>query len=78
MAKFEAVKNLFESIAGIDWKWEDQVADEHGVLFSRISKTAAGLNIFNEADWPAIISFLKPGIIALDQFWLEARDVFEY
>jgi hypothetical protein len=28
-------------------------------------------------DWPAIISFLKPRIIALDAFWSQAKYGFE-
>jgi hypothetical protein len=35
------------------------------------------VNIFHEADWPAIISFLKPRIMALDEFWEIAKNVIE-
>jgi hypothetical protein len=30
-----------------------------------------------EGDWPAIISFLKPRIIALDEFWENVKPGFE-
>jgi hypothetical protein len=29
----------------------------------------------NEADWPVIISFLKPRIIGLDEFWGIAKEI---
>ena len=35
------------------------------------------VNIYNENDWPAIISFLKKNIIALDSFWNEYKPAFE-
>jgi hypothetical protein len=78
MEKFRSLKNIFESIAGSDWHWENNVVDEHGVLYSRIGKSQQGLDIFKEEDWPAIISFFKPAIMALDKFWFEAKDIFEF
>jgi len=35
------------------------------------------VNILKENDWPAIISFLKPRIIALDKFWILVKDSFD-
>jgi len=34
------------------------------------------VNIFDTNAWPAIISFLKPRIIALDKFWSLVKDGF--
>ncbi len=74
--KFMALKMLFDEIAGDDWDWELHNVDEDGKTVSRIITRLEGVNIFNEADWPSIISFLKPGLIAVDQFWHLAKDHF--
>lgn len=59
---------------GEEWKWQLDSADEDGKTFSRIGTRITGVNIFNKADWPAIISFLKPRMIALDAFWWQVRE----
>lgn len=35
-----------------------------------------GVNIFREADWPEIISFLKRQLIVIDSFWFARKDLF--
>ncbi|MFC7667142.1 hypothetical protein ACFQT0_06705 [Hymenobacter humi] len=35
------------------------------------------VNLFSRDDWPALISFFKPRIIALDAFWADAQYTFE-
>ncbi len=74
--KFKALKTMFDEIAGDDWDWELHSIDEDGKTVSRIITRLEGVNIFNEADWPSIISFLKPRLLALDQFWHLAKDHF--
>lgn len=74
--KFETLKKMFLEIAGTEWDWELHSIDEDSKPVSRIITRLQGVNIFNEADWPAIISFLKPRMIALDQFWHLAKDHF--
>ena len=53
------------------------VADEDGMVISRIGTTKTGVSVFNNDDWPAIISFLKPRLIALDSFWSLAKNSFD-
>ncbi|MEO7984165.1 MAG: DUF4268 domain-containing protein, partial [Bacteroidota bacterium] len=74
---FLQVKNLFSQAMGEAWDWKAAQPDEDGQIISRINKTLNGVNIFNDNDWPAIISFLKQRIMALDQFWMEVKDGFE-
>lgn len=69
-------RTLLEQISGGTWHWQLLVPDEHGQLVSRIERTLDGVNIFSENDWPAIISFLKPAIISLDEFWTGVKDSF--
>jgi len=75
--QFVAFKTLFEDALGEKWDWETNAVNEYGVPLSRIYKTLPAVNIFNQQHWPAIISFLKPRIIALDQFWTDVKPIFE-
>ncbi|MBS1566426.1 MAG: DUF4268 domain-containing protein, partial [Bacteroidetes bacterium] len=35
------------------------------------------VNVFSQDQWPAIISFLKPRLVALDAWWQMAKPGFE-
>ncbi len=74
--QFQALKHLLEAHTGETWTWEP-VFEDQGRVVSRIGTTISGLNIFRQEDWPGLISFLKPRILALDQFWSEAQYGFE-
>lgn len=71
------LKNLLHQNTGLTFNWQAAVADEHGQVISRISNTLTGVSLQNEGDWPAIISFLKSHIMALDVFWDLVKDAFE-
>ena len=74
---FEQLKQLkimLEQTTGEEWNWHLHRQDEDDNNVSQISKTVNGVNVFNEAHWPAIISFLKPRIISLDKFWMMVKD----
>ena len=60
-----------------EWDWELHTTDEHYKTVSRIVKHLPDVSIFKESDWPALISFLKPRLIALDEFWCDAKDGFD-
>lgn len=70
-------KNVLEGFTGESWVWKHQQKNEDGKLFSSIEMSLTPVNIFNKEDWPAIISFLKPRIIALDAFWNEVKPAFD-
>ena len=68
------LKDIFEGESGEqDWTWEPDSTDEQGRTVSVIQKRLTGVNMLKNEDWPAIISFLKPRIIALDAFWSLVR-----
>jgi hypothetical protein len=68
------LKNIFEDTVGEqDWTWVRDSTDDQGRMVSVIQKQLVGVNLFRNEDWPAIISFLKPRIIALDAFWSMVR-----
>jgi hypothetical protein len=75
--RFEALKNLLESELEESWQWREAFTDEEGKTSSRIYTTLGGVNVLLEKDWPAIISFFKPRLLALDRFWDQSRDIFE-
>jgi hypothetical protein len=68
-------KGLLEDKLQEVWEWQSMVKDTSSVTVSRISKRCINVNLYDQADWPAIISFLKPRLIALDQFWTEVKDI---
>ncbi len=69
-------KKILEQITGEEWQWQLHYCDEDGNTFSRIVTTFDKVNIFNTNDWPSIISFFKPRIIALDEFWTVVKEGF--
>ncbi len=75
--QFTALKKLLEQYTGEPWQWQPDYDKETGATISRISKTIGNVSVMNETDWPAIIAFLKPRIIALDAFWQAVKDGFE-
>ena len=75
--QFKALKLLFVDALGEEWEWEPNAVNEYGVQFSMISKTLNQVNIFDQQKWPMLISFLKPRLVALDQFWVDVKPIFE-
>ena len=75
--QFLALKNILQEALGEDWDWALHTEDEHGRTISRIYKEISPVNVFNKEDWPQLISFFKPRIIALDEFWSNAQYSFD-
>ncbi len=75
--RFLQLRSLFNEIISEKWNWETNVQDENGRPVSRISTQIDNVNIFNKADWPTLISFFKPRIIALDEFWNQVKHGFD-
>jgi len=75
--QFAQFKKMLESIVGEAWDWHLLGENEFGQPVSRIEKVLPNVNVMNSEDWAAIISFLKPRIIALDEFWGNVKPGFE-
>lgn len=75
--QFLQLKNILHEMTQEEWEWERDAYDESGKILSRISSQQKEVNVFRKEDWPAIISFLKPRIIALDEFWTSVSPVFD-
>lgn len=75
--QFLELKNLLNSYLQEEWEWVLHTSDENGKTISRIYTEIVGVSVFNKNDWPALITFFKPRITALDEFWNDSRDIFE-
>lgn len=71
--QFKELKAVFNSSIEEEWDWQLHTTDQNHKTISRIIKTLPNVSIFNQNDWPALISFFKPRIIALDDFWSTAN-----
>jgi len=67
--QFTELKQQLHDAVGEEWEWDLHTTDENGKTVSRIYKEINGVSVFNQDDWPELISFFKPRIIALDEFW---------
>ena len=75
--QFEQLKKLLHEALQEEWKWQLHMHDDNGKIISKIYTGIDDVNVFNKEDWPKLISFFKPRIIALDAFWSIAKNVFE-
>jgi hypothetical protein len=73
---FLKLKQIFEATVGYDWHWSLHV-EEEGRTISKIFITLEGVSIYRKEDWPALISFFKPNMIAVDEFWNLVKHTFE-
>jgi len=75
--QFKEFKNILTACLNEEWNWELHTTDEYGKTVTKISTSLFGVSIFKREDWPKLIEFLKPRLIALDNFWTDARDSFD-
>ena len=75
--QFAQFINLLRESTGEEWSWQLNATDENGRPVARIGTEQQGVSIFKKEDWPALISFFKPRIIALDAFWSSVKYGFE-
>lgn len=65
--QFLELKMMLEESLGEEWEWQP----------SKIIKELPNTSVFNKDQWPELISFFKPRIIALDSFWENAKYSFD-
>jgi hypothetical protein len=75
--QFLELKTMLHETLGEPWRWELHATDTNGLPLSRIYTEMEPVNLFNRDDWPALISFFKPRLVALDEFWNGAQYAFE-
>ena len=74
--QFKELKIVFTDTLQEEWQWLLHVPHE-GKSICRIVKSIQNASVYNREDWSRLISFFKPRIIALDEFWNVARYGFE-
>lgn len=72
------LKTQFSQVCGNDWIWTKFINETQGKYISDISSILINATINKEEDWPKIISFLKPRLVALDVFWNTYQYVFQF
>lgn len=75
--QFRELRHMLEETTGEAWTWEADATDANGLPQSRIYQELAPANLFNRDDWPRLISFFKPRLMALDEFWSTAQYAFD-
>lgn len=75
--QFEETKKILHKTLQEEWEWTGNVGVGEKEIYSRIYKELTGFSVFNKEHWPELISFFKPRIIALDQYWESTRYSFE-
>lgn len=75
--QFLELKGMLRNYLDEEWSWQLHYFDNEGKTISRIYMELNGASIFNRGDWPALISFFKPRITALDEFWSVAKYSFD-
>ena len=74
--QFAQMKDMLHATLEEEWEWQLHITVD-GKIISRIYKELPDVSVFNKYDWPDLITFFKPRIIALDSFWENARWGFE-
>lgn len=75
--QFLELKTLFHSAMQEEWQWNLLEQSSPDKTTSRIFKELHNASVFNRDQWPQLISFFKPRIIALDEFWVDAKYSFD-
>jgi len=75
--QFVQQKKFLEAATGQEWTWQLHTTNEYGKTVSRIYTSLQGVSIFKKEDWPALISFFKAKMMALDEFWSNVKYSFE-
>ena len=75
--QFQELKHLLHETIGEPWQWELHTEDANGQPISRIYNELQPVSLLNRDDWPQLISFFKPRLIALDEFWSTAQYAFD-
>lgn len=75
--QFMQLKPALQEALEEEWIWLPHTPDEHGKTTSCIFTSLQNRSVLERSDWPQLISFFKPRMIALDQFWSSAKYWFE-
>lgn len=76
--QFVEYRLLLADSLGETWEWDPIYYDDNQRATARISVAIdRKTSIFKQEDWPDLIRFFKPRLLALDSFWSTAKYAFE-
>lgn len=75
--QFTSYRRILEDHLQENWHWDLHTVDGYGKTISRIWIPITNVSVFKKDNWPELISFFKPRIVALDAFWSDAQFGFE-
>ena len=75
--KLLQLKHILNNSLSEEWNSLLHTLDENGKLVSKFYQERKGINIMRREDWPTLISFFKPRMMALDEFWNSVKYGFE-
>jgi hypothetical protein len=70
--RFVTLKTMLHTFLDEEWNWQRDVVVD-GKTISRIEKMLPNVSVLNKDQWPDLITFFKPRLIALDSFWQDAK-----
>lgn len=75
--QFYELRNILHHQVEEEWQWHLHTRNDYDKIISRISTEIHDVSVFKQDDWPKLISFFKPRMIALDEFWSTAKYSFD-
>ena len=75
--QFRELRPMLEEATGETWTWEPAAVNESGQPLARIYQELRPANLFARDDWPRLIPFFKPRLMALDEFWSTGQYAFD-
>lgn len=76
MLFYEQLEELRGALHGMleeEWLWETDRFDSSGRPYCSVYTILEGVSVYKREDWPVLIRFFKPRLIALDEFWSMAQ-----
>ena len=67
------LQNMWHRHVGETWHWQAEAETDGQKIISRISHSIQNVTFLSKTDWPHLISFFKPRLIAFDDFWLSTK-----
>lgn len=74
--QFVELKHILASTLQEEWFWDEHY-EVDGKEIAAIWLSIDLVSVFRKEDWATLISFFKPRIIALDEFWSTAKYAFD-
>ncbi|MEL6537421.1 MAG: DUF4268 domain-containing protein [Bacteroidota bacterium] len=70
------LKTYLHGLLGEEWTWDDLHFNDLGRPIGRVFATLDGVSVFRQETWPEIMQFFTPRLVAMDEFWSDARYTF--